>query len=120
MNLPAVLSLIRPEIPVLPAYNAGLSSQAVRDRYGIQHIARLGSNESPFGASAQVARALEQLCSNTACYPDANCSELRRVIAERLGVQSAQVTIGNGSESLLQSLCLVLLAPGDCSATFVL
>ena len=53
--------LARPEVRELPAYNAGLSSEVVRQRYGVQHVARLASNENPFGPSPAVGQALTQL-----------------------------------------------------------
>ena len=50
--------IARIEARELPAYNAGLSSDAVRQRYGVDTIARLGSNENPFGPSPAVGIAL--------------------------------------------------------------
>ena len=51
-----IATLARPEARPLPAYNAGLSNEAVRARYGVTDIARLASNENPFGVS-QIGRA---------------------------------------------------------------
>jgi histidinol-phosphate aminotransferase len=56
VNTTAIHALARPEVAPLPAYNAGLSSEAVRARYGVDEIARLASNENPYGASPAVAR----------------------------------------------------------------
>jgi histidinol-phosphate aminotransferase len=100
-------------VPALPAYNAGLSSQAVRARYGVSEIARLASNENPFGASPAVARALVDLALQVGTYPDANSSALRAAIAQRSGARAEQVVIGNGSEDILQMLCQAFLSPGD-------
>ncbi|MGH6625993.1 MAG: hypothetical protein ACRECD_05525 [Burkholderiaceae bacterium] len=61
--------LARPEVRELPAYNAGLSSEVVRQRYGVAHVARLASNENPFGPSPAVASALTGLALSV--YPDA-------------------------------------------------
>lgn len=47
MTAPSIHALARPEVPSLPTYNAGLSSAAVRARYGVTEIARLASNENP-------------------------------------------------------------------------
>lgn len=107
------LALARPEIPLLPAYNAGLSSDAVRKRYGVIEIARLASNESPFGASPAVAAALAGLAKEVNLYPDANCTALRAAIAARLDTSPAQVIVGSGSESILQMICTALLSPGE-------
>lgn len=113
MNAAAIRDLVRPEVPALPAYNAGLSSEAVRSRYGVDRIARLASNENPFGASPAVARALAGLALRVGTYPDANCTALRGAIAERTGASTEQIIIGNGSESILQMLCQAFLSPGD-------
>ncbi|MBO9651895.1 MAG: histidinol-phosphate transaminase [Variovorax sp.] len=113
MNASALQELVRPEVPGLPPYNAGLSSEAVRSRYGVDHIARLASNENPFGASPMVGRALADLALRVGTYPDANCTALRAAIAERTGARAEQIVIGNGSESILQMLCQAFLSPGD-------
>lgn len=112
-----VTQLARPEVRGLPAYNAGLSSAAVRARYGVEHIARLGSNENPYGASPAVARALAGL--TTGEYPDANAVALREAIAQRTGAPAEHIVVGNGSENLLEVLCQVFLAPGDRVVTLL-
>ena len=111
--------LVRPEVRDLPAYNAGLSSEVVRQRYGVQHVARLASNENPFGPSPAVALALTQLALTVGLYPDANCSALRAAIAARTGAQPEQVVVGNGSENLLEVLCQAFLEPGDRVVTLL-
>ncbi|HRM48027.1 MAG TPA: aminotransferase class I/II-fold pyridoxal phosphate-dependent enzyme, partial [Alicycliphilus sp.] len=108
-----IQTLARPEVPQLPAYNAGLSSEAVRARYGVSEIARLASNENPYGASPAVARALVDLATRVGCYPDANCSALRAAIGARTGVAPAAIVIGNGSEDILQMLCQAFLSAGE-------
>ena len=100
MNAPAIHAihtLARPEVPPLPPYNAGLSSEAVRARYGVTEIARLASNENPFGASLAVARALADLALHVGTYPDAQCTALRAAIAARTGVPAEAIAVGNGS-----------------------
>ncbi len=111
--------LARPEVRELPAYNAGLSSEVVRQRYGVQHVARLASNENPFGPSPAVGQALAQLALRAGLYPDANCRALRAAIAARTGAQPEQVVVGNGSENLLEVLCQAFLAPGDRVVTLL-
>jgi len=116
MNAPAlhaIHTLARPEVPPLPPYNAGLSSEAVRARYGVTEIARLASNENPFGASPAVARALADLALHVGTYPDAQCTALRAAIAARTGVPAEAIAVGNGSEDILQMLCQAFLSPGD-------
>jgi histidinol-phosphate aminotransferase len=106
-------ALARPVVRALPAYNAGLSSAAVRARYGIEQVARLGSNENPYGPSPAVRRALATLADEVWTYPDAGCGALKAAIGARLDVAPDRLMVGNGSENLLEVLCLAFLQPGD-------
>jgi len=111
--------LARGEVADLPMYNAGLSSDAVRQRYGVTRISRLASNENPAGASPAVARALTDLVSGIGVYPDAASTELREAIGGRLGVAADRIVVGNGSENLLELLCQAFLSPGDHAVTLI-
>ena len=113
MNASAFHDFARAEVTPLPPYNAGLSSEVVRARYGVSEISRLASNENPFGASPAVAHALVDLAQQVNNYPDAACTALRSAIAGRCGAEAGQIVIGSGSEDILQMLCLALLSPGD-------
>jgi len=113
MNASVIQAFARAEVPSLPPYNAGLSSDAVRRRYGVPRVARLGSNENPDGPSPRVAEALASLAQQVRDYPDADSRTLREALAARCGAVPEQVVVGNGSEAILQMLCLALLSPGD-------
>lgn len=111
--------LARPEVRELPVYNAGLSSVLVRERYGVTHVARLASNENPFGASPEVARALTKLATDVSAYPDAACTALRAALADHTHVSADRIIVGNGSENLLEVICQALLSPGDLVTTVI-
>ena len=115
MSVTAFIESLRAEVRGLPAYNAGLSGEFVRARYGVPHVAKLGSNENPGGASAAVLAHLAQSTTTgtLALYPDPSCSALRALIAERLAVDPGQLLFGNGSEDLLAIAAHTFLAPGD-------
>src|SRR5690606_5947073 len=112
-------ALARPEIGRLPLYNAGLPSSAVKARYGVDHVARLGSNENPDGPSPAAAHALTDIATACADYPDASGRELCHAIAGQVGAEPDCVVLGNGSENLLEVLCQVFLAPGDRVVTLI-
>jgi histidinol-phosphate aminotransferase len=115
MSVAAFIESLRADVRGLPTYNAGLSGEFVRARYGVSHVAKLGSNENPRGASAAVlAHLAESTTAGTlALYPDPSCSALRALIAERLAVDPEQLLFGNGSEDLLAIAAHTFLAPGD-------
>ncbi|HVW71121.1 MAG TPA: histidinol-phosphate transaminase [Steroidobacteraceae bacterium] len=105
--------LCRKAIAALPQYNAGLSVEAVRSRFAVERIAKLGSNENPHGASPAVLAALVEAGGKTAHYPDGNCVALRGALSRMLGVAPERIIVGNGSENLLELACLAVLEPDD-------
>ena len=46
-------------------------------------------------------------------YPDRQASHVRRVLAERHGLEPEQIVLGNGAAELLQTAAYLLLAAGD-------
>jgi histidinol-phosphate aminotransferase len=46
-------------------------------------------------------------------YPDRHAAGVRRLLAERHGVEPEQIALGNGAAELLQSAALALLGPGS-------
>lgn len=97
----------------LQPYNAGLSAEHVRRRYVVAEVAKLASNENPFGASPAVAASLAAGLGTVALYPDPHCTALRAAIAERLAVAPDRLVFGNGSEDLVGIVCRAFLDPGD-------
>jgi histidinol-phosphate aminotransferase len=112
------LDTLRPEIKNLPLYNAGLSTDYVRSRYGVTEIAKLGSNENPYGASPRVRQAVADAASEIAIYPEASCDPLRLVLAEWLGVAQNRLLFGNGSEDIIAIAAHTFLCPGARVVTF--
>jgi histidinol-phosphate aminotransferase len=76
---------------------------------------KLDANESPFVLSeagqASVRRALE--APDLHRYPDAAARALRQVLAAQLGVDGAELCLGNGSDELIGLLCAAFGAPRD-------
>lgn len=107
------LEALRPAIRTLPAYNSGLSAEHVRARYGVSEIAKLGSNENPWGASPRVQAALAQAIIDTAVYPDPGSDRLRRTLSARLDIAPDRFAFGNGSEDLISVCAHSFLSPGE-------
>ncbi|MDB6145505.1 MAG: histidinol-phosphate aminotransferase [Pseudomonas sp.] len=119
MNTSDLQLLARAEVRELSSYNAGLSSETVRKRFGLTRVAKLGSNENPLGPAPAVAVAMAQACSEIALYPDASCEALRNALSAKLGVPGEQLVFGNGSEDLLSIISRVFLDHGDEVVTVV-
>ncbi|RJT44018.1 histidinol-phosphate transaminase [Rahnella woolbedingensis] len=112
-------NLARPATRSLGAYNAGLSAEAVQQKYGAARIAKLASNENPLGASPQVVAALEADARFSAIYSDASSAALCDALALDSGVAASNIIIGNGSEDILHMLALAFLSPGDRVVTLI-
>lgn len=112
-------NLARPASRALGVYNAGLSADAVHQKYGVARIAKLASNENPLGASPKVIAALEADACFSAIYSDASSAALRAALAEETGVSAENIVAGNGSEDILHMLALAFLNPGDRVVTLI-
>ena len=81
---------------------------------------RLNTNESPLppppGWLDALAVELRQIAFNR--YPDRSALGLRQALAEFHGVRPEQVFCANGSNEVLQSLCLAYGGPGRSAAVF--
>jgi len=65
-------------------------------------IVKLNTNESPYGPSPMVIRAIQQAAlDGLRRYPDPNSRNLCRSIAEYHGLEVDQVFVGNGSDEVL-------------------
>jgi histidinol-phosphate aminotransferase len=75
-------------------------------------LVKLASNETPWPPHPHVLEAVEAQLRNLNRYPDPEKSLLRRRIAERTGVPSGRVTVGNGSCEILLAAADAMLEPG--------
>lgn len=75
-------------------------------------IVKLASNENPLGPSPRALEAIRAALPELTRYPDGNGFELKTKLAARCGVSPAQVTLGNGSNDILDLVARAWLAPG--------
>jgi histidinol-phosphate aminotransferase len=103
----------RPAISALPAYKPGRSAAAAEADHGVVDAIKLASNEAPFGPLPSVAEAISSGIASINLYADHGAVALRHDLAEYLGVDVTQVTVGAGSAGILQQLCLAYCNKGD-------
>jgi len=74
---------------------------------------KLDANESPYALSraAMESIARELVTAELNRYPDASHTELRKVLAARLGVAVEELMLGNGSDELIALLCATFAEP---------
>ncbi|MCS7131732.1 MAG: histidinol-phosphate transaminase [Hadesarchaea archaeon] len=81
--------------------------------YDVEAKVKLSSNESPFGPSPKVIKAVVQEARRLSRYPDPEAKELKRAISDYLKVDVDCIAIGNGSDELLDLICKAFLDPGE-------
>lgn len=65
-------------------------------------IVKLASNENPLGPSERALAAAREALSELCLYPDGNGFDLKHALAERFDVGMSQITLGNGSNDILE------------------
>ncbi|EKE86931.1 histidinol-phosphate transaminase [Idiomarina xiamenensis] len=94
--------LANPGVRQLRPYQAGKPITELERELGIKNIVKLASNENPLGISQKVKAALAEELNDLARYPDANGFYLKEKIAKKQGVEMNQITLGNGSNDVLE------------------
>lgn len=107
------LSLANPGVRGLQPYQAGKPIDELERELGITNIIKLASNENPQGLADSVKKALADHLSGLTLYPDANGFSLKKALSERFNITSNQITLGNGSNDLLELIARTFVADGD-------
>ncbi len=95
----------------LQPYVPGKPVAELEREYGIRDSIKLASNENPLGPPPASIRAISAALGDLALYPDGAAFELKNALAERLAVDPAQITVGNGSNELLSLVAETFLTP---------
>jgi histidinol-phosphate aminotransferase len=108
------LTLAQPGVQKLSPYVPGKPVDELARELDIDpaNIIKLASNENPLGASPKALEAIHNELAELTRYPDGNGFELKKRLAERCGVSLDQVTLGNGSNDILELVARAYLAPG--------
>jgi histidinol-phosphate aminotransferase len=90
-------------------YQPGKPIEEVERELGIFSVTKLASNENPLGPSPFAILAAEKMLQKLQLYPDGGCYELKQTLAQFLKVNPIQLTIGNGSENILELIAKTYL-----------
>ena len=108
------LALAQPGVQKLSPYVPGKPVDELARELDLdpQSIVKLASNENPLGPSPKVIDAIKAQLDELTRYPDGNGFVLKQKLAQRYGVGIEQVTLGNGSNDILELVARAYLAPG--------
>ena len=98
----------------LVAYEPGKPVEELAREMGLEPsaIIKLASNENPLGPSPKALAAMRDALERANFYPDGGGWALRSAIAEKLGLERANVVLGNGSNEIIEFLGHAFLEPG--------
>jgi len=102
-----------PALEDMVAYEPGAPIGHVMRRYGLEEVVKLASNEFPLPPFDEVKDAIVGALDDLNRYPDGHALDLRRALADHVGVPLEEVAVGNGSCELLMLLGDLLLEPDD-------
>jgi histidinol-phosphate aminotransferase len=95
-----------PDLLNVPLYVAGSAIQEIQEKYGLDKVVKLASNESPVGPSPLAIKAAQEMMGEAHRYPGVADGNLRRKLASRFGrgFTENNFVIGNGATDLLRMI----------------
>jgi len=106
-----LFSLATKGVQSLSPYQAGKPIDELKREYGVSDVIKLASNENPLGLSANVISALKTELIELSRYPDGNAFSLKDALAKKHSVDIKQITVGNGSNDILEILTRAFVTP---------
>jgi len=109
----AIDSLALPGVRGLRPYEPGKPIDELERELGISDIIKLASNENPLGAGQHAIAAIERELVDLARYPDGNGFALKQVLANKHSLSTDGITLGNGSNDILEFIARAFVAPDN-------
>ncbi|MFT7219217.1 MAG: histidinol-phosphate aminotransferase [Candidatus Azotimanducaceae bacterium] len=106
------MKLAQRGITELSPYQPGKPTEELERELGITNSVKLASNENPLGPSKKVIQKLPDLLASLARYPDGSGYLLKQRLQNKYGIEPNRITIGNGSNDVLELIARVFLGPG--------
>ncbi len=102
-------------VRAIAPYQGGKPISEVAREFGLDEatIVKLASNENPLGLPASAKAAMQQALDELARYPDSNGFDLKGAISRKCHVPTDWITLGNGSNDILELAARALVAPGQ-------
>lgn len=106
------LALAMPYVQQLSPYIPGKPIEELQRELGLSDIIKLASNENPLGPGPRVLDAIQREIAHLTLYPDGNGFILKQALATKFNLQLAQITLGNGSNDVLDLIARAYLGAG--------
>jgi histidinol-phosphate aminotransferase len=112
---------INPSLKNLPTYQPGRPIEEVARELNLPaaSIIKVASNENPFGPSPLALAAMQKALAGMNLYPDGNAFYMKQKLAAKLGIEPANLILGNGSNEIIEFVSHALLGGVDNDANIV-
>ncbi|MDF1584001.1 MAG: histidinol-phosphate transaminase [Methyloprofundus sp.] len=105
----SISALATSGVQKLVPYQGGKPVSELQRELGLNEIVKLASNENPLGPSAKVIAAIQANLVDLSLYPDGNAFALKAALSEKYKLNSDQITLGNGSNEILELIARAFL-----------
>ena len=102
----------------LTPYQGGRPISEIQREYGLSNVIKLASNENPLGVSKKVQEAIKSAVTQIGRYPDGNGYYLKDALAKKLSVSVKSITLGNGSNDILELIPRAYVCSKDDEVIF--
>lgn len=100
--------IMKPYLHSLHAYVAGKTNIGTRPV-----VAKLSSNENPFGPSPKAVAAMTDVLGNSHLYPDPAATALREALGALYAIEPDRIICGTGSDELIHLVAGAFAGVGD-------
>src|SRR5690606_7514679 len=116
-DIAAAMAVAPEYVLAIAPYQAGKPIEELAREFNLDpaRIIKLASNENPLGMPESARQAMLAAADTIGRYPDANGFALKAALSARYDVPQDWITLGNGSNDLLELASLALLSPGTSS-----
>ncbi len=104
-----------PHVAAIAPYQAGKPIEELAREFGLdpKQIVKLASNENPLGMPESARLAIVAATAQLGRYPDPAGFDLKQALSARWSVPQNWLTLGNGSNDILELVASALLEPGS-------
>ncbi len=104
---------VRKEVEQFLPYEAGLSIDEIKEKYNLEKVVKLASNENPLGVSPKVKKVLQEKSELAFRYPQSGVPRLVKELAKYHNIDAKRIVVGNGSDEVIDLLIRVLGVAGS-------
>jgi histidinol-phosphate aminotransferase len=108
----SAFSRFTPLVTSLPSTIPFVGPEAIERQRKRPVAARIGANESGFGPAPSVLEAIGKAAGGVWQYNDPENFELKQALAAHLGIEAANLAIGEGIDGLLGQIVRMVIEPG--------